>query len=213
MLSLSNSSLSLFLECPRCFWLQLNKKIARPRGIFPSLPGGMDLVIKEYFNRYRQRGILPPLIDGKVNGKLAHIPLNLSFVDHSLGLKISGRLDDCLELEDGSLIPLDHKTRGSLPENSKYSQNYYQTQMDTYSLLLHKAGYKTKNQAYIVYYSPSSGELHQGIPFNIEVHQMETFPERAYDLYKAARLCLEAEIPGSSESCEFCRWGEQAARY
>jgi len=45
---LSPSSLNLFLECPRCFWLDKNKGIKRPRGIFPSLPSGMDSVIKKY---------------------------------------------------------------------------------------------------------------------------------------------------------------------
>src|SRR4030065_1387905 len=107
MISLSNSTLNLFLECPRCFWLQKNKKISRPRGIFPTLPSGMDSVIKQYFNRYRKTGTLPPLIANKIKGKLAEISLNLSYSDADLDLKITGRLDGCLQIEDGSLVPLD----------------------------------------------------------------------------------------------------------
>jgi len=213
MLSLSNSTLNLFLECPRCFWLQRNKKIARPRGIFPTLPSGMDSIIKEYFHRYRKLGTLPPLIENKVSGKLADISLNLSFTDQESDLKITGRLDECLQLEDGSLVPLDHKTRASLPENQKYSQNYYQTQMDTYTLLLQKNGHLTKNLAYIVYYSPQPGELHRGIPFVIDVHQIETYPERAFQLYQSAKGCLDGEIPDSSANCEFCRWKSEANKY
>lgn len=213
MLSLSNSTLNLFLECPRCFWLQRNKKIARPRGIFPTLPSGMDSIIKEYFHRYRKLGDLPPLIENKVSGKLADISLNLSSVDHELDLKITGRLDECLQLKDGSLVPLDHKTRASLPENQKYSQNYYQTQMDTYTLLLQKNGHLTRNLAYIVYYSPRPGELHQGIPFAVEVHQIETYPERTFQLYQRAKSCLDGEIPDSSDNCEFCRWSRAASQY
>ena len=213
MLSLSNSTLNLFLECPRCFWLQKNKKISRPRGIFPTLPSGMDSIIKEYFHRYRKLGTLPPLIENKVSGKLADVSLNLSFLDQELELKITGRLDECLQLEDGSLVPLDHKTRASLPENQKYSQNYYQTQMDTYTLLLQKNGHLTKNLAYIVYYSPQPGELHNGIPFAVGVHQIETFPERAFQLYQRAKSCLDGEIPDSSATCEFCRWKSEANKY
>jgi hypothetical protein len=213
MLSLSNSTLNLFLECPRCFWLQRNKKVARPRGIFPTLPSGMDSIIKEYFHRYRKLGTLPPLIENKVSGKLADISLNLSFTDQESDLKITGRLDECLQLEDGSLVPLDHKTRASLPENQKYSQNYYQTQMDTYTLLLQKNGHLTKNLAYIVYYSPRSGELHNGIPFAVGVHQIETFPERTFQLYQRAKSCLDGEIPDSSANCEFCRWSRAASQY
>jgi len=33
---LSPSSLNLLEDCPRCFWLQLVKKIRRPNGAFPS---------------------------------------------------------------------------------------------------------------------------------------------------------------------------------
>ncbi|ODS30309.1 MAG: hypothetical protein SCARUB_04585 [Candidatus Scalindua rubra] len=62
------TGLNLFRNCPRCFWLHYNKQVRRPRGIFPSLPGGMDLVIKKYFDRYR--GKLPPEIEGKVEGCL-----------------------------------------------------------------------------------------------------------------------------------------------
>ncbi len=210
MVSLSNSTLSLFIECPRCFWLQFNKKIARPRGIFPSLPSGMDLIIKEYFNRYRKDGKLPPLIDGKVKGKLAAVSLNLRFEVPDIGLKITGKLDDCLELPDGLLIPLDHKTRASLPGDTSYSAKYYQTQMDTYTLLLEKAGHKTTNWACIVYYSPAAGELHEGVPFRTEVHKLKTDPEKAYGIYRRAKECLDCPMPDSNGTCEYCRWGKQA---
>ena len=54
---LSPSQLGLFKECPRCFWMGKVKGIGRPRGIFPSLPGGMDNVIKPHFDRYRAAGL------------------------------------------------------------------------------------------------------------------------------------------------------------
>ena len=66
---LSPSRLNLFLECPLCFWLE-HQGIHRPRGIFPSLPSGMDLAIKKYFDIFREKNELPPEIDGKVVGKL-----------------------------------------------------------------------------------------------------------------------------------------------
>jgi len=39
------------LECPRCFWLQIVKNIKRPAGIFPSLPSGMDKILKVHFDK------------------------------------------------------------------------------------------------------------------------------------------------------------------
>lgn len=61
---LSPSTLGLYKNCPRCFWLHINKGHKRPNGIFPSLPGGMDLVIKKYFDKYGDS--LPLEIVGKV---------------------------------------------------------------------------------------------------------------------------------------------------
>ena len=59
-LKLSPSSLNLFLECPRCFWLYKVKGVGRPDGIFPSLPNGMDKILKEHFDRFMEKGELPP---------------------------------------------------------------------------------------------------------------------------------------------------------
>src|SRR3989344_2059764 len=59
---LSPSSLSLMQECPRCFWLIHHKIWKRPTGIFPSLPSGMDKILKEHFDRFMEKGILPPEI-------------------------------------------------------------------------------------------------------------------------------------------------------
>ena len=64
MYKLSPSTLKLFIECPRCFWLQFNKKIKRPSGIFPSLPSGMDNILKVYFDKYMKKGKLPPELSG-----------------------------------------------------------------------------------------------------------------------------------------------------
>ena len=56
----SPSSLSLLKDCSRCFWLNFNKEIKRPDSIFPSLPSGMDRVLKAHFDSFRDRKLLPP---------------------------------------------------------------------------------------------------------------------------------------------------------
>lgn len=48
--------------------MHYKKKVRRPRGIFPSLSGGIDLVIKDYFGKYRLE--LPPELVGKAKGTL-----------------------------------------------------------------------------------------------------------------------------------------------
>ena len=208
MPQLSASTLKLFQECPRCFWLHLNKKIERPRGPFPSLPSGIDRVLKGYFETYRRQGTLPPLIQGKLEGQLATNALTLGFNDARTKARLWGKLDDCIILADQRLAPLDHKTRASSPEDVSYTQKYYKFQMDVYTLLLERNGHPTSRTAYVVYYFPVDGPLHEGFPFDVTVHKIETHPEEAYEIFAAGCRCLAGPLPESSYACEFCRWAQ-----
>lgn len=212
MPQLSASTLKIFQECPRCFWLHLNKKIERPRGPFPSLPSGVDRVLKSYFDLYRKRGTLPPLVDGTLQGRLATHEMTLGFNDAKTGARLWGKLDDCLILPDERLAPLDHKTRASAPDDRTYTQKYYQFQMDVYTLLLERNGHRISRTAYVVYYFPVEGALHEGFPFRIAVHQIETNPEGAYAIFQAACRCLEAPLPEAGAACDYCRWADTMNR-
>jgi hypothetical protein len=208
MPQLSASTLKIFQECPRCFWLHVNQRFERPRGPFPSLPSGMDRILKVYFDRYRQTGVLPPLMDGKLEGRLATAELTIGFTDDAAKARLWGKLDDCLRLPDGRLAPLDHKTRASAPADLSYTQTYYQFQMDVYTLLLERNGHEVSRSAYVVYYFPLEGELHRGVPFGVAVHRIATDPERAYQIFLAGARCLAGSLPASGASCEYCRWAD-----
>jgi len=210
--NLSASTLKLFLECPRCFWLHLNKRIERPRGPFPSLPGGIDLVLKTYFDTYRQQGALPPLLDGKLEGRLMTQALTIGFNEESLNARLWGKLDDCVVCPDGRHAPLDHKTRASSPESEDYTKKYYQFQMDVYSLLLERNGYPISRTAYVIYYYPLAGALHEGFPFGVTIHHIATDPAAADRVFRNALKVLTGPLPASSEVCAFCQWSTTVTR-
>ena len=65
----SPSSLSLLKDCPRCFWLQFVKGIRHPDTPFPSLPSGMDRILKAHFDAFRDRNELPPELQ-QLNGEV-----------------------------------------------------------------------------------------------------------------------------------------------
>jgi len=206
------TGLNLFRECPRCFWLHYNKKVKRPRGIFPSLPGGMDLVIKKYFDRYR--GALPPEIEGKVEGSLMpdtklmdkwrNWRSGLEYHNKELDAVLFGALDDCLVDED-CYIPLDYKTRGSAPKHGD-SERYYQTQLDAYSLLLSTNNCKTRNFAYLVYYYPAEVGENGLVKFDIKPVKVETDLKRAKNTFCAAVELLKGPMPERYSNCEYCCW-------
>jgi CRISPR/Cas system-associated exonuclease Cas4 (RecB family) len=215
------TGLSLFLECPRCFWLRYRKGVHRPETIFPSLPSGMDRILKDYFDSYRGKDGMPPELEGKVEGKLVPDQELIDkwrnwrsgprFEDPELDAVLRGALDDCL-IEGELYIPLDVKTRGSAPQAGK-SEEYYQTQLDCYAFLLEKMGYKVKDHAYLVYYFPDSVNEEHLVKFNVEVVKLGTSPARVYRIFADAVKCYHGPIPSSHTECGFCAWYSDLLEY
>ena len=210
---LSPSQLNLFRECSRCFWLHHNQNIQRPRGIFPSLPGGMDGVIKVYFDRYRELGKLPPEIDGQVDGvllpdtavmnKWRNWRTGLNYVDEKLDATLIGALDDCL-VHDGKYIPLDYKTRGYDPKEG--GEIFYQLQLDTYCFLLEVNDFPQPSYAYLVYYVPKEVNEDGMVRFEITPKKVTTDSEHALTVFQNAVATLRGPMPESHGNCEYCAW-------
>ncbi len=209
---LSPSTLNIFLECPRCFWLDKVKGIKRPRGIFPSLPGGMDLVIKRYFDGFRLNGGMPPEVQGKLPGELfSNIATlekwrnwrnsDLRYEDKASNATLIGALDDCL-VEDGCYIPLDYKTRGSEPRGDH--RKYYQNQLDCYCLMLESCGFRTKGLAYLLYYWPQEVSQDSVVKFHVEPIRIETNIESAKRIVQDAAKLLSGPMPKPGANCEYC---------
>ncbi|HOW88015.1 MAG TPA: PD-(D/E)XK nuclease family protein [Candidatus Omnitrophota bacterium] len=216
-ITLSPSALSLFKDCSRCFWLEKVKGIKRPRGIFPSLPGGMDRVIKNYFDTFRVKGILPPelQIDAFKGISLYENQAQLErwrnwrtgLQYQEDGLSLSGMLDDLLVKGD-AYIPFDYKTKGS-PTNEEDATKYYQTQLDCYALMLEGNGLKTAGYGFLLYYSPKTVGENGQVDFEVQPIKIGTDPERAKDLARRAIGILNGPAPRASGDCEYCGWLEK----
>lgn len=204
---LSPSSLNLLRDCERCFWLLYRRGISRPKTPVASIATGLDIKIKQYFNLYRNKGILPPIIaDWFAQKKVQLVPKPLSFlkfVDDE-GVMFVGKLDEALIFDGTYYAPLDYKTRSS-PASSVHAA--YQLQMDAYDLLFQKNGYITKGSAFLAYFIPQFGELHKGFPFVLDMKEVVTKPQRALDfINRAKEVLLNEDIPQSSASCQFCSY-------
>ncbi len=217
-IQLSPSALNIFLECPKCFWLEYGAGISRPKGPFPSLPGGMDVLIKKYFDRYRAVGKLPPEIEGQVQGNL--LPdvelLNkwrswrsgLSYYDKELDAVLVGALDDCL-VHEGQYIPVDYKTRGF--DVKEGGESFYQNQLNCYSLLLEVHDLQQPSYAYLVYFIPKEFSEKNTVKFAVEVKKVATNSEKALEVFRQAAALLRQPMPSAHSSCQFCSWIKDAS--
>jgi len=202
-LSVSPTRLNLLRDCPRCFWFDLKRGVLRPRGPMPSIVTKLDRDTNGYWNRYACNGLLPPLLQGKLEG-VPVFPRVEAWYDRSTGLYVVGRLDACLRVDSGRHIPVDHKSRGSQPNGT---HDAYQLQLDVYHLLLGRNGYSMAGFGLLIYYIPEAGELDAGTPWAVDIQRVETDPPRALVWVAKARDMLElARPPEPSPCCEFCRW-------
>src|SRR3989344_2155480 len=120
---LSPSSLKIFENCPRCFWLQIKRKTSRPSMGFPTLPSGMDRILKIHFDRFRDKGELPPEIKKEIGDEYKlfnDIKLleewrsnfkGVQYMDEGTAILLHGAVDNIL-VKGKKLIVLDYKTSG-----------------------------------------------------------------------------------------------------
>lgn len=208
---LSPSALNLMKECPRCFWLTQHKVWKRPSGIFPSLPSGMDRILKVHFDKFRDKNQLPPELckDNACEGmklfddeELLKVWQNnrkgISWEDEN-GNILKGAVDNIL-VKDGKLLVLDYKTRGyDLKEDTHV---HYQNQLDTYNFLLRKNGYETEDFAFLLFYVPKEVTPTGEVVFDTTLKKMNISVESAEKIWKEAIKMLNEECP--QKGCEWC---------
>jgi len=198
-------------ECPRCFWLAQHKVWARPNGIFPSLPSGMDGILKIHFDNFMRKGLLPPELKDNVDAKGM-----LLFDDEELlkiwrsnfkgiqwedtkGNILRGAVDNILK-KGKKLIVLDYKTRGyALKEDT---HEHYQNQIDIYNLLLRKNKHETEDYAFLLFYHPKEVKKTGEVIFNTDLKKMKVNIKNAEKIWNTAINMLNEDCP--KKSCEWC---------
>lgn len=208
---LSPSSLEGLARCPRCFWLQYNRGIQQPEGIVSRLANRFDSIIKKYFDLYRPLGELPPMIEGKVKGKLENPFQEVYFYHHNQYYGFMGRLDECLVFNN-QYTPVDYKTSSSDPRQKEVLEAY-QTQLDSYAFLLEANKKKTSGIGHLIYFYPQENtKLHEGFKMLVYVQTLKTNPDSAFQKFLKAVAVLEGPLPRPSLGCPFCQWYEKVEK-
>lgn len=218
--SLSASKLNLLAECQRCFFDANVLKIDRPRGIFPSLPSGVDRVMKDYCDKYRQS--LPPQLVGKIAGKLWGSTAQITKLRHwKSGLKaelvvagktvnLIGALDDLIFEDNASYSPYDIKTKGAEPQDD--GARYYQLQCDIYALLLQENGMPPSGKAYLDYHFPIIMDG-GAIAFKDKLFVLNTDTNRAHATIEKAVTLMLGNQPSPSSTCDYCNFSNARAKH
>jgi len=223
IVQLSPNSLNLYLECPHCFWLEKREGIKRPPPYPYALNTAVDILLKQEFDKYRKKKELHPLLvannipaklfpNQKLLDEWRSNFKGLRYYDAELDATLFGAVDDILEFSDGRLAPLDYKSTGS-----KVATIYdrFQLQMDVYTFLLEKNGYKTVRKGCLAFYvvDKENGFIDR-LPFKKEIHMINTDPSYVQGLFKeAVELLRKDEPPAHSQDCKFGQWLNQAKQF
>ena len=215
MYKLSPSSINLMLDCKRCFYLQIKEKVKRPSGPFPSLPSGMDKTLKEHFDRFMEKGKLPPELrelKGMEKYKLFNDKEKLNiwrnnfkgieYKDKGSGILLRGAVDNIL-VKGKKLVVLDYKTRGFPVKEDTHE--HYITQMDLYNFLLRKNGFETENYTYLLFYYPNKVTESGEVIFDTKLIKVQTDPKRGEKVFKDAIDLLQGRRPRANKECAWCK--------
>jgi len=209
---LSPSSLNLMAECPRCFWLDKHEVWKRPNGIFPSLPSGMDNILKVHFDKFRDKGMLPPelhksechkegckLFDDSEKLKIWRSNFKGIRWEDKNGNILFGAVDNLL-MKGKKIIVLDYKTRGfALKEDTA---DHYQNQMDIYNFLLRKNGYETEDYAFLLFYVPKEVLETGEVIFDTHLIKRKIDVKNAEKIFNRAIKLLNENCP--KDTCIWC---------
>ena len=224
---LSRSKIDLFLNCPRCFYLDRRLGVSQPPGYPFSLNSAVDKLLKKEFDIHRAGKTAHPLMKAygldlipfqheKINEWRDALGGGIQYLHPKTNLLITGGIDDVwVNPADGELSIVDYKATSKSEEVSLDAdwQIGYKRQMEIYQWLFRKNGFKVNNVGYFVYCNGDADkEAFDGkLEFNIKILPYEgnnTWVEQAItDAYN----CLAQDaLPESSLECDFCSYRNAA---
>ncbi len=226
---LSRSKIDLFIECPRCFYL--DNKLGTKRPSMPSfnLNIAVDTLFKKEFDVHRNNKTRHPIMEEyNIDAlPLVHNDLDIwrdpfvgvTHLHTQTGLLVSGGVDDIWEASDGSLIVVDYKATSKSERIVTLSdspwESQYRRQIGVYQWLLKQNGFKVSNTGYFVYANGSTdvGGFNNTLTFETTLVPCEGETDWIEPTLLEIKKCLESDIfPKSGETCEFCPYREACGK-
>ncbi len=224
---LSRSKIALFVECPRCFYLDNKLGTARPPGFPFNLNSAVDALLKKEFDLHRARGESHPLMEryGIEAVPFAHPDLdvwrdNFRGVEYrhpATGFTVSGAIDDLWISPAGELIVVDYKATSKGERIEVLDQEWhdgYKRQMEIYQWLLRQRGFAVSRTGYFVYANASRNRetFDARLEFDLTLIAHAGRTEWVENTLLDVKACLDgAEIPLPGDGCDYCCYREAAA--
>ncbi len=219
---LSRSKIDLFLECPRCFYIDNKLGTKRPPGYPFSLNSAVDYLLKKEFDILRQNGETHQIIEQyRVDARpVSHPKLDqwrenfkgVKRKDEETGLLVSGAIDDLWINSKNEYIVVDYKSTSKNEEITglnKDWQDSYKRQMEVYQWLLRGNDLKVSDTGYFVYCNGKTDvEKFDGkLEFDITLIDYKGDDSWVEPTLKKIKQVLESDqVPTADPNCDYCNY-------
>lgn len=220
--TVSRSGIDLFIQCPRCFYLDKRLGTARPPGYPFSLNSAVDKLLKTEFDAHRAKGIPHPFM--KAYGldaiPFAHPELDawrdslrrgIQYLHEPTNLLVRGGVDDVWVNPEGELIIADYKATSKAAEVNLDAewQDGYKRQMEIYQWLFRRNGFKVSPTGFFV---DCNGDADKSafdgkLEFDVKLIPYVGDDSWVEGVIMKLKQCLMAnKIPRSESACDFCAY-------
>ncbi|MEK7535424.1 MAG: PD-(D/E)XK nuclease family protein [Patescibacteria group bacterium] len=222
---ISRSKIDLFMNCPRCFWLDRRKGIGRPPGFPFSLNSAVDALLKKEFDIHRAAGTRHPLVkeygiysvplvDERMDEWRDALRRGITHNHEGTNLIISGGIDDVWQDPEGALNIVDYKATSKTSEVTLDAdwQIGYKRQVEVYQWLFRQNGFKVSDTAYFVYCNGRTDKeaFDARLEFTVKIIPYVGNDKWVESTLVDIKKCLDSEMPEALKACEYCKYRELA---
>ncbi len=222
---ISRSKIDLYINCPRCFYLDARLGISQPPSYPFSLNSAVDKLLKKEFDIHRAKNQAHPLMEKYRIDAVPYRNENLNmwrdpfkgivYLHEETNLLITGGIDDVWINPFGELHIVDYKATAKAEEVNLDAdwQIGYKRQMEIYQWLFHKNGFKVSNTGYFVYCNGDADrEAFDGkLEFRVNILTYNGNHDWVDDVISDIKKCLTSDkIPKSSAECDYCKYRQNA---
>lgn len=226
---LSRSKIDLYLNCPRCFYLDRKLGVAQPPGYPFSLNSAVDKLLKKEFDIHRAAGSKHPLMEhyGIDAIPLAHEKMDewrdslrrgITVRIDGSNVVVTGGVDDVWVTPTGEFIIVDYKATSKDAEVTLDAdwQIGYKRQMEVYQWLFRKNGFNVSSTGYFVYCNGNTDkEAFDGkLAFDIKLLAYTGDDSWVEKTVLDAIECLKSDhIPSSGDDCDYCKYRKAVGQF
>ncbi|MFH0739931.1 MAG: PD-(D/E)XK nuclease family protein [bacterium] len=228
---ISRSKIDLFLNCPRCFYLDRKLGIAQPPSFPFTLNSAVDTLLKKEFDIHRVKQTSHPFIEKYgLDNVLPYqndlmdewrnaLSGGICYLHKPTNFYVTGGVDDVWQnTKTGELIIVDYKATSKNGEVSLDAdwQIGYKRQIEVYQWLFRQNGFKVCNIGYFVYCNGiTDKEAFDGkLEFDVKLLPYKGDPSWIEQALLDIKACLESSaLPQASFACPYCNYRKATKQY